>query len=133
MFCPLTVELFFSPVVVLDFQSLYPSVMIAYNLCYSTCLGNIDDLFIAGTKRVGVSEFTSPDFKALFGNKFEASEEEITKKILVTPNKVAFVKKEVRLGIIPRILQEFLTTRIMIKRSLKHVSDKKRVQILTLH
>eukprot|EP00952_Eustigmatos_sp_NYUAD-ZCMA_P005025 21992-Eustigmatos_ZCMA.PRE.1 len=29
-------------VAVVDFQSLYPSMIIAYNLCFSTCVGRIN-------------------------------------------------------------------------------------------
>ena len=45
---PLTLEplsgLYRDPVVVLDFQSLYPSVMIAYNYCYASTLGKLEHI-----------------------------------------------------------------------------------------
>lgn len=43
-----------SPLVVLDFQSLYPSIMIAYNYCYSTCLGRVRGF--QGTYKLGIND-----------------------------------------------------------------------------
>jgi DNA polymerase zeta len=40
------------PLLVLDFQSLYPSIMVAYNYCYSTCLGRVKNF--KGNNRFGV-------------------------------------------------------------------------------
>ncbi|CAD8122430.1 unnamed protein product [Paramecium sonneborni] len=103
------------PLIVLDFQSLYPSIMIAYNLCFSTCLGSIKDDFVeGGKKRFGVVT-TDIDFESLL-KKYE-DQDELMKHILITPNNVGFLKKDVRVGIIPQILNEFLMTRIMIKKS----------------
>ena len=47
-----------SPLVVLDFQSLYPSVMVAYNYCYSTCLGRVASF--KGQYKFGVAETNLP-------------------------------------------------------------------------
>lgn len=51
---PLVIEpdrqFYVDPVVVVDFQSLYPSLIIAYNLCYSTCLGKIEIIKEKGRK-----------------------------------------------------------------------------------
>ena len=44
------------PVIVLDFQSLYPSMVIAYNLCFSTCLGRPAHAASAAPLQLGVAQ-----------------------------------------------------------------------------
>ncbi|RAL37914.1 hypothetical protein DM860_000608 [Cuscuta australis] len=102
------------PVVVLDFQSLYPSMIIAYNLCYSTCLGKITS---SKTNILGVSSY-SPGRNIL---------QKIKDKILLTPNGVMFVPSDVRKGVLPRMLEELLETRIMVKQAMKKLDVSQKV------
>jgi DNA polymerase zeta len=79
---------------------------------------------------MGVYEYTNPEFEELFGDNPNLTDEEIVSKVTISPNRVAFVRKDVKLGIIPRILQEFLNTRIMIKRSTKYVIPDSMINLL---
>ena len=46
------------PVLVLDFQSLYPSIIIAYNLCYSTVVGRPAHAAAAGQEvKLGAANY----------------------------------------------------------------------------
>ncbi|GAA5897069.1 hypothetical protein JCM5296_004286 [Sporobolomyces johnsonii] len=102
------------PLVVLDFQSLYPSVMIAYNYCYSTFLGRVDSF--KGTNKFGVTPSLDHPEGLLYLMKDH---------INVSPNGMMFVKPEVRKSLLAKMLTELLDTRVMVKASMKSVTNDK--------
>lgn len=102
------------PVIVLDFQSLYPSMIIAYNLCFSTCLGNVVP---SKADTLGVSSY-SPNIHVF---------KDLNQQILVTPNGVMYVPSKVRKGVLPRLLEEILSTRIMVKKAMKKLDPSQKI------
>ena len=82
-----------TPIVTLDFASLYPSIMIAHNLCYSTLL-------------------TEEQRKTMPEDFFEQS-----------PTGDYFVKASVKNGILPTILKDLLAARSQVKKQLSNEKD----------
>jgi DNA polymerase elongation subunit (family B) len=110
------------PVIVLDFQSLYPSVVIAHNLCFSTMLGNVNRLSSwTETQQLGViSSYRAPSVKALesaFGHDCDDG-------IFVASNGEMFVTAQHRRGILPQMLHEVLETRVMVKSAMKDIEQE---------
>nr|GLL24467.1 DNA polymerase delta catalytic subunit [Ipomoea trifida] len=83
------------PIATLDFASLYPSIMMAYNLCYCT-LVTPDDV-----------------------RKLNLPPECVNK----TPSGETFVKSNLQKGILPEILEELLAARKRAKADLKEAKD----------
>lgn len=89
-----------NPIAVLDFCSLYPSIMISKNLCYTTLL----------PKNTNTEEF----------NKDQGANDAVT----VTPTGDKFVKKEIKEGLLPRILESLLSNRKETKKKLKNTKEE---------
>ena len=102
-----------SPVLVLDFQSLYPSMVMAYNLCYSTLVGHVEGSSVASSLGV-LSKYEA---RSLFEGDVPSDE------LTVSPNGSLFSSANVRKGVLPRMLQEILDTRQMLKKSMKELKS----------
>lgn len=107
-----------SPLIVLDFQSLYPSVMIAYNYCYSTFLGRIVNW--RGTNKMGFTDYKRQE-KLL---------ELLKDYINIAPNGMMYAKVEIRKSLLAKMLTEILETRVMVKSGMKQDRDDKTLQQL---
>lgn len=84
------------PISTLDFASLYPSIMMAHNLCYTTLVQNP-----AHMAKVGLTD----------------------DQVERTPANNVFVKSTVRKGLLPEILESLLTARKRAKTELKNETD----------
>eukprot|EP00004_Rigifila_ramosa_P023332 TRINITY_DN6539_c0_g1_i1.p1 TRINITY_DN6539_c0_g1~~TRINITY_DN6539_c0_g1_i1.p1 ORF type:complete len:1108 (+),score=265.50 TRINITY_DN6539_c0_g1_i1:22-3324(+) len=81
------------PIATLDFASLYPSIMMAHNLCYTTLLTPTEK-----------SKLAAEDYHK-------------------TPTNDFFVNPSVRRGLLPRILEDLLSARKRAKEDLKKAKD----------
>ncbi|KAK4242067.1 hypothetical protein C8A03DRAFT_29811 [Achaetomium macrosporum] len=104
------------PLLVLDFQSLYPSVMIAYNYCYSTCLGRV--VSWRGTNKLGFTEY----------KRREGLLRLLKDHINIAPNGMMYTKPEIRKSLLAKMLTEILETRVMVKSGMKEDKDDKSLQ-----
>ncbi|GIY06379.1 DNA polymerase delta catalytic subunit [Caerostris extrusa] len=89
------------PISTLDFSSLYPSIMMAHNLCYSTLV-----------QSVVIRDQLGPD------------------NFIKTPSENLFVKKSVRKGLLPEILEHLLSARKRAKDELKKETDPFKKKVL---
>lgn len=107
-----------SPLLVLDFQSLYPSVMIAYNYCYSTFLGRITNW--RGMNKMGFTEYKRQQGLLALLKDY----------INIAPNGMMYVKSEIRKSLLAKMLTEILETRVMVKSGMKQDKNDKTLQQL---
>ncbi|RKF64936.1 DNA polymerase zeta catalytic subunit [Erysiphe neolycopersici] len=107
-----------SPLLVLDFQSLYPSLIIAYNYCYSTFLGRIVNW--CGKSKMGFTEYQR-QHRLL---------ELLRDYINISPNGMMYVKHTIRKSLLAKMLGEILETRLMVKSGMKLDKDDKALQRL---
>ena len=107
-----------SPMLVLDFQSLYPSIMIAYNYCYSTFLGRV--VSWRGQNKMGFTDYHREP------RLLELLEDQIN----IAPNGIMYAKPGIRKSLLAKMLGEILETRVMVKSGMKVDRDDKSLQRL---
>ena len=101
------------PIGTLDFQSLYPSIMVAYNLCYCTKVSLKHAFYALQRNDYWVPPRFTDNIETAY--KLKEAGQDIPSKLLYG---FGFVKKHIKEGILPRMLRELLATRKNVKKLL---------------
>jgi DNA polymerase elongation subunit (family B) len=116
------------PVVVCDFTALYPSLVIAYNLCYSTCAGRLDyhstrsEMRREGktTGKIGPFSYAEGRTATILKHHMPTLEgQERKDRAYIAPTGTIYVSEAVVKGVLPQVLDELLSTRAMLKKASK--------------
>jgi DNA polymerase zeta len=117
------------PLVVCDFTALYPSLVIAYNLCYSTVAGRVEyhstrhEMRLQGSTTGRVGPFFYPESRTatiLRHHIRSLADHEKEDRAYIAPTGAIYVSESVLKGVLPQVLDEMLSTRAMLKKAAKH-------------
>lgn len=123
------------PIASLDFSSLYPSIMIAHNMCYTTKVSlewarahlRPEDYWIPYPS---VDEEDHDPRRAKKMSKKERERAAFNASMAGKPVDFCFVKPHIKEGVLPKLLAHFLSTRAAVKRMMKTEKDPFRYQVL---
>lgn len=106
-----------------DFASLYPSIIRAYNLCYTTILKEED--------KSKFNETDKNDFNININEDDDSDEEdyENDEKVISYKN-ITFVKPNIRKGILPILLENLVNQRKAVKAELEKETDPIKIRLL---
>jgi len=91
---------------------------IAYNYCFTTCLGRLQNFGSQGPYQFGCTQLQ------ISAARLNALKDHVT----ISPGGIVFLKSSVRRGILPKMLEDILNTRIMVKQSMKKHKNNPHVQ-----
>jgi len=124
---------FWELVICFDFNSLYPSIMIAYNICFTTLLPTLKGIEKDKFNLFQIAQDEPKDAKppkddnfdyGEWDEDFEANSNKIVGEKVHKEYQFGFVKPEVKKGLLPGILENLLGNRKKVKKEMKGINKK---------